>query len=1078
MGPEQWGLVRKLFHDALDVPPDQRPTFLAAACSDPEIRAEVESLLAGVTSGSELLNTPALEGAREALEAAISVPRTTERQARVKEILGQALDRDPAERESFVNQACGDDSALRAEVQWALAATGDLLDDRLQRLRTAESPLHPGVVLKGRYRIERQLGQGGFGRVFLAIDQQLHSRRVVVKALLDENTSDPWFERRFSEEIRALSTIDHPGVVGVLDSGRTDHGALYLVMQFAEGKTLRSLIQPGGMAFARVVGLVRQIAQALEAAHEKGIIHRDLKPENVIIQPLLAGEERVRLIDFGIARLKAESPELTSLTESTRVVGSPAYMAPEQLTGRASVESDIYALGVVTYELLTGRKPFQVQNLVELHNMQSAGRYPKPRTLRPDLPELAEQVVMEALAFRLEQRPRSAREFGNALAAALEHSGSSPLPERTPRTGLEIDRRTIPSRPYQYDVFVSHSSRDRELAYRLVTELETRGARCFISPRDVPTGQAFPQAVTEAVNGSRCLLLLLTEDANVSVQLTREVELANLKSTPVLALRMDGLEPSGDLAFFLSRPQWIDCSGELTPEDLDNLERAIHLYVPAFSAPEYVPPTLQPFTEPPDEPLFTEFGAFPLFGRPGQRRVSLIAFFCSWTLLTCLLSALADTGYITVMLVGPSGQLLPVRFGYLYELNGAFAYLFVVPWFAYFALGFVLEAQVALTNLASRDQIVVDQPIVPASTLARYLRKAKALFRPRKNNAVSQRAAAVPETVVNKGVLELIGEANRRWMNRVLLTIVFVGTALIIVGTEYLPPMSDYKHVMFGYVQAPWIADYPRECPNCTLGDLERRLNRSIEPLGGLTVNQVTAYRIVEPYYRRSGTIVERSAFVLFMISVLGLEVAFVTFIIWIVVKAFFFLQLIYRAAVPTKSIIIGLHLRYTDPSKIFGLESIHRALRLLVATIMVSVALPVLAWWTNVLKGSRRAIGQDVYALGGWGQFLISNGSFVMAVALLLYLVYIGGKAREAASEESKRLASLPQRGRGSRNLEQLLDLIAEQSVWRNPRYTIAYVLAPLACVIPVLTLNRVSIAYQVGNAWEFFLRYMLGKE
>lgn len=1073
MGPDQWDVVRDLFHEAMDRPPEQRKAFITGACSDPEIRSEVESLLASYSTHWDLLDEPALDGARQALDAAISDRSLSESHDRVKKILDEALDLDPSERDSFVQEACGGDLKLRAEVQWALAATGDLLDNRLQRLKNSGSTLNPGVVLKGRYRIQRKLGQGGFGRVFLAMDEQLHSRPVVIKTLLDENNSDPWFEKRFSEEIRALSSIDHPGVVGVLDTGRTDEGALYLVMQFAEGKSLRSLIEPRGMDFARVSNLVRQIAQALSAAHDKGIIHRDLKPENIMIQSL-AGEERVRLIDFGIAQLQAPDPKHTSLTESRRVVGSPSYMAPEQLTGRAVAGSDIYALGVVTYELLTGKKPFQSRNLVDLYKIQSAGAFPKPRKLRPELPEHAEQLLMQALAFSPGQRPDSAREFGNDFAAALEPSGSWAASERTSKERLEIAPPDIESRPCAYEVFLAHASRDRELAFSLVAELESRGARCFVTPRDVPGDEPFPMAIRHAVTESQCLVVLLTEDANDSVQLAREVEYATVQSIPVLLLRMDGVQASGDLSFVLSRLPSIDCSAELSPADLHNIERLIRSSIPPFSNTPLDLPPPQPVDAEPEDPLLTEFGAFPIFGRPGQRRVRLIAFFCCWALLTCVLSALANTGYITVMLLGPAGQLLPVRFGYLYELNGALAYLIFAPCFAYFGLGFVLEAQVALTKLARRDQIVVDQPNVPASTLSRCLRRVKRVFGPATSYPKITNEAGAPK----KGALQLIGEANRRWMSKTLLALVLGVTSLIIVGTEYLPPMSDYKHVMFGYVQAPWIADYPKECPNCTLGELQLKLNRTIEPLEGMTVDQLASYRIIPPFYRRDGSLRERWAFVLFMISVLGLQVTFVAFILWIVIKAFFFLQLIYRAVVPEKSIGVALHLRYTDPAKMFGLEPFHRAVRLLVATIAANVVFPVLSWWTNVLKGSRRPLGQDIHALGGWGQFLISNGGFVMSVALLLYLVYIGGKAREAASEESKRLVGTPQRARGSRNLEQLLELIEEQSMWRKARYTVSYFLSPLACLMPIFLLNRVGIAYQIGNAWEFFLRYLLGKE
>jgi len=974
MGPDQWDRVRELFHAALDLPVDERPAFLRAACDDPELRNEVERLLdnAGDTAGDQtgLLDAPAAEGLRAALESA---------------------------------------SAGAAP---GLARPGSL---------------RPGVILKGRYHLERQLGQGAFGKVFLAADQQLHSRRVVVKALLDANTSDAWFVKRFAEEIHALSRIDHPGVVAVLDSGRMDDGTPYLVMQFADGVSLRSLIEPGGMLFARVSDLVRQIAQGLEAAHEQGITHHDLKPDNIMVQKFGSGEERVRLIDFGIARLKPENAEAGSMTEHTRVAGSPSYMSPEQLTGHGSTESDIYSLGVVAFELLTGRKPFEARNPLMLYQMQSAGACTKPRSLRPDLPESAESVLLRALAFDPAERPASAREFATALAEALEAAAPEPEPE-------------VVAAAAEYDVFVSHSSRDLELATRLVVSLEKRKIRCFISPRDLPAGGLLPAAIAEAALNSRCFLLLLTENANASVQLARETELANSASIPFLAIHVDGCEPSGGLALFLTSPHRVNVSAALQHSDLDKIERSLRASAGAFPASDFVPKPHPPPPPKDDEPLFTEFGRIPRFLRPGMRRVRVIAWLSIWTVVTCILSALANTGYITVVLQAADGRQLFVHFGYLYELNGAFAYLFIVPWFIYCSIGFVLDAQAALTNLASRDQVVVNR--VPL-------------------------AARTP--------VALIGEAHRQWMSRRLLGFVFLLLLLIIVGTEYLPPKSDYQHVMFGYVQAPWIAEYPQQCPNCTLLDLEQKLGRRIEPLSRLTPAQLADYRIVKPYYVRNQGKLGFAAYVLFMISVLGLEVTFGLLLVWTAINAFFILQLIYRAVVPSETSVIGLHLRYTDPARMFGLESIHRALRPLVASILLSALLQTTAWWTNITKGSRRTLGEDLYSLGGWGQFLISNSTFVMAVALLIYLFYIGGKAHEAASEESRRLAEAPRRGR---DLDELLGLIAEQSIWRSPRYTVPYLLAPLVCVASVLILNRPGVAQWIGAAWELFLKSILGME
>ena len=282
-------------------------------------------------------------------------------------------------------------------------------------------PLGAGSLLKDRYWIARELGHGGFGRVFLAHDRQLHDRPVVVKIKLDHAVEDPWFERKFSEEIRALTLIDHPGVVGVLDSGRTPDGKPFLVMQYIDGTTLRAVLTPEGLPLDRVANFGRQIGQALGAAHDRKIWHRDLKPENIMIQMLPGGDERVRLIDFGIATVA----DLEKRDTHTRVAGSLAYMAPEQVIGQPSASADIYAFGVIAYEMATGRKPFVAEDPAQLPALQRAGVRLKPSALRPGISSAAEKLILQSLSYKPNERPPSARVFGDDLNHALLATGSS-----------------------------------------------------------------------------------------------------------------------------------------------------------------------------------------------------------------------------------------------------------------------------------------------------------------------------------------------------------------------------------------------------------------------------------------------------------------------------------------------------------------------------------------------------------------------------------------------------------------------------------------------------------------------------
>ncbi len=294
-----------------------------------------------------------------------------------------------------------------------------------------EGGLAPGTKIKDRYRIEKQLGRGGFGLVYLARDEQLHDRAVVVKVLLLGGDPKSWQTRKFREEREALARIDHPGVVGVLDAGETAGGKPFLVMQYVDGVTLRVAQKTQAMPLRRVAHIVRRIAQALSAAHERGVVHRDLKPENVMLQDLGDGEEVVKIIDFGIATVKesqaAASPEIT------RVAGSGPYMSPEHLLGKPAAASDIYSLGVMAYELVTGRRPWETSSPAQQHQLQREGVKAKPRELRPEVPAAAEASILKALSFDAGQRHTRARDFGEEFARAVAPGPAEPRSEAVKR---------------------------------------------------------------------------------------------------------------------------------------------------------------------------------------------------------------------------------------------------------------------------------------------------------------------------------------------------------------------------------------------------------------------------------------------------------------------------------------------------------------------------------------------------------------------------------------------------------------------------------------------------------------------
>jgi serine/threonine protein kinase len=292
--------------------------------------------------------------------------------------------------------------------------------------------------LKDRYRISQRIGSGGFGIVYLALDEHLPPRKVVVKVLIDRQ-SDSWTEKKFRTEIQALATLNHPNIVSISDSGKTLDGRPFLVMEYVEGNRLRDLIQPEGMSLPRVAEIVRQIGGALHAAHRSRIWHRDLKPENIIVQTLEEGAQRVKVIDFGIATIV--EPNALAEKTSSRLAGTIRYMAPEQLKGKPSSASDIYALALITYEMVTGRTPFPAETIIQLHAMQAAGVKVPPRKLRPGLSEATEHCILKGLQFQERNRQPSAIVFVRELA--LPAGESEPREANLPAEAGETPRRWL-----------------------------------------------------------------------------------------------------------------------------------------------------------------------------------------------------------------------------------------------------------------------------------------------------------------------------------------------------------------------------------------------------------------------------------------------------------------------------------------------------------------------------------------------------------------------------------------------------------------------------------------------------------
>ena len=289
-----------------------------------------------------------------------------------------------------------------------------------------------GTVLVDKYRVERELGQGGMGIVYLA-EHLTVGRKVAVKVLTHEWSRHDVVALRFKEEARAASAAGHPNIVEVFDAGTLPDGRLYIVMEYLTGRSLfEEVMDRGVLPPLRSCRIVREIARAVAAAHEVGIIHRDLKPDNVMLMDR-GDDEVIKVLDFGISASAVRSAEEQRLTRPGHCLGTPEYMAPEQAIGAEPAPTfDIYAIGVLFYEMLTGEPPFVSQNMVEVLTRKATERAPPLLQMRPDVPPPLAELIDRCVEMDPAKRPQTIPEFlglltpiGDALAQGLPISGMS-----------------------------------------------------------------------------------------------------------------------------------------------------------------------------------------------------------------------------------------------------------------------------------------------------------------------------------------------------------------------------------------------------------------------------------------------------------------------------------------------------------------------------------------------------------------------------------------------------------------------------------------------------------------------------
>jgi eukaryotic-like serine/threonine-protein kinase len=293
-----------------------------------------------------------------------------------------------------------------------------------------------GLVVDGRYRLDERLAAGGMGVVYRATRVGL-SKQVAIKFLHRSHATVPHSRQRFDLEATAMSRLSHPNLVSIIDYGDLD-GTPYLVMDYHPGESLRRLVEGGAMPGRRAVAIARQILAGLASAHASGVVHRDLKPDNVLIlgKP---GDDIVKILDFGVAKLLEGGGRPSEISVvSTGLLGTAQYMSPEQARSQGiDARADLYAVGVMLYEMAVGQLPFDAERDLAVLRMHVEVEPVAPRDLAPKLSPALEQVMLRALEKDRERRWATAEEFSEALRRTPEGRGPL-LSEAMPRVSVPI----------------------------------------------------------------------------------------------------------------------------------------------------------------------------------------------------------------------------------------------------------------------------------------------------------------------------------------------------------------------------------------------------------------------------------------------------------------------------------------------------------------------------------------------------------------------------------------------------------------------------------------------------------------
>ena len=450
-----------------------------------------------------------------------------------------------------------------------------------------------GVTIDGKYRIESKLGEGGMGAVYCAT-RLLIGDVVAIKVLHTDQVADQQAVERFRREAQAAARLKHPNVVTIHDFGVTNRNLAYLVMEMVEGESLRSIIkQQGPLTPPATAAIASQVCAALEEAHRRHIVHRDLKPDNIVVAATPAGL-RVKVLDFGIAKLRDLPVTADSLTQTGTVIGTPRYMSPEQCMGEElDGRSDIYGLGVILYEMLSGVVPFNSPSLTALIMQQVTQAPPSLRAINARITPAVEHVVMWALEKKPEARPQTAGALDRAFRDAVNGEAqaretvrqqvkTNPSPSAPPTVGAAADLAPTVPMPGSLSLPPNTAAPAARTNSRLVPLLVV-GALALLSALGVITWLLVTRD-SKVINNppGNPDLALWGEDKILRGDLLSESDLSNLSPVEIKRLRNTVFARHGRIFqtpelnnFFASRPWYTPkdnySDADLTPNDRANI---------------------------------------------------------------------------------------------------------------------------------------------------------------------------------------------------------------------------------------------------------------------------------------------------------------------------------------------------------------------------------------------------------------------------------------------------------------------------------------------------------------------------